>query len=224
MNYYKRHLGDYAKDTRHLSLMEHGAFCLLLDYYYATERPIPDDRCERIANAYADAERAAVRSVLKEFFTETPEGWRNDKADEVIDESRGKSLKAKESAKARWEETQCDRNANASKTHSERNASHKPLASNHKKEQELEVLPEWLPANRWQDFIEHRKALRKPMTDKARTRMLTHLADLKAKGHDVLTLMDTAIRSGWQDVYEPKPAGQFNSPSVPRPPKTREQL
>ena len=39
-NYYKRHLGDYAmKDTRHPSL-EHGAYCLLLDYYYSTEKPI----------------------------------------------------------------------------------------------------------------------------------------------------------------------------------------
>lgn len=224
MNYYKRHLGDYAKDTRHLSLAEHGAFCLLLDYYYATEKAIPDDRCERIANAYADAERAAVRSVLREFFVETPEGWRNEKAEAVIAESRGKSLKAKESAKARWGETDSERNANASKSHTERNASHKPLANSHKKEQELEVLPDWLPANRWADFIEHRKALRKPMTDKARARMLTHLAGLKAKGHDVLALMDTAIRSGWQDVYEPKAAGQFNSPSVPRPAKTRQQL
>jgi hypothetical protein len=62
------------------------------------------------------------------------------------------------------------------------------------------------------------------MTDKARTRMLTHLADLKAKGHDVLNLMDTAIRSGWQDVYEPKPAGQFNSPSVPRPARPKPLL
>jgi uncharacterized protein YdaU (DUF1376 family) len=224
MNYYKRHLGDYAKDTRHLSLMEHGAFCLLLDYYYATEKAIPDDRCERIANAYADAERVAVRSVLKEFFVETPEGWRNEKAESVIAESQGKSLKAKESAKARWGETQSDRNANASKPHTERNASHKPLANSHKKEEELEVLPDWLPANRWADFIEHRKALRKPMTDKARARMLTHLAAMQAKGHDVLALMDTAIRSGWQDVYEPKAAGQFNSPSVPRPAKTRQQL
>lgn len=86
-----------------------------------------------------------------------------------------------------------------------------------KKEVQREVLPEWLPADRWQDFIDHRKDIRKPMTGKARDRMLTHLADLKAKGHDVLTLMDTAIRSGWQDVYEPKPAGQFNSPAVPRP-------
>lgn len=134
MNYYKRHLGDYAKDTRHLSMAEHGAFTLLLDYYYATEKPIPDDRCERIANAYADSERQIVRAVLREFFTETPEGWRNSKADAVIRDSQTKSLKAKESAEARWHADECERNANASETHSERNASHKPLATSHSTE------------------------------------------------------------------------------------------
>jgi hypothetical protein len=86
-----------------------------------------------------------------------------------------------------------------------------------KKEVQREVLLDWLPADKWQDFVDHRKAIRKPMTDKARERMLRHLADLKAKGHDVVALMDTAIRSGWQDVYEPKASGQFNSPQVPRP-------
>lgn len=217
MNYYKRHLGDYAKDTKHLSLIEHGAFCLLLDYYYATEKPIPDDRCERIANAYADAERTAVRSVLREFFVETPEGWRNVKADTVIAESHGKSLKAQESAKARWGDSQCERNANASKSHSERNASHKPVANSHKKEIQKEVLPAWLPDKAWADFVAHRKAIGKAMTQLARERMLARLASLRDAGHDVLALMDTAILKGWSDVYEPKPAGQFNSPSIPTP-------
>jgi hypothetical protein len=86
-----------------------------------------------------------------------------------------------------------------------------------KKELQREVLPDWLPAEKWRDLVEHRKAMRKPMTDRARDRMLKHLADLHGKGHDVPALIDTAIRSGWQDVYEPKASGQFNSPQVPRP-------
>lgn len=129
MNYYQRHLGDYAKDTKHLSMAEHGAFNLLLDYYYATEKPIPDDRCERIAGAYANGEREIVRGVLEQFFFLTPEGWRNGKADEVISASRAKSLKAKESAEARWKREQCERNANASSAQCERNAI--PLTNNH---------------------------------------------------------------------------------------------
>lgn len=122
MHYYKRHLGDYAKDTKHLSLAEHGAFAVLLDYYYSTEKPIPDDRCERIANAYTDAERHAVRTVLQEFFRLTDSGWVNDRADKEIGIASDKSLKAKASADARW-------NANALRTESEGNASHKPLST-----------------------------------------------------------------------------------------------
>lgn len=151
MNYYKRHLGDYAKDTRHLSLAEHGAYCLLLDYYYSTERPIPDDRCERIANAYADDERMAVRNVLAAFFTLTDEGWRNARADAEIDEFHGKSLKAKEAANARWSGRNADAYANASETHGDphsgRNASHKPLAISHKesKEDKSSLSPAGVP-------------------------------------------------------------------------------
>lgn len=129
MNYYKRHLGDYAKDTGHLSVTEHGVFTLLLDHYYATEKPIPDSLCERIAKAYADHERDACKNVLEWFFIRQGDLWINAKAESVISDSRDKSLKAKESASLRW---QCERNANASNPHSERNASHKPLAISHK--------------------------------------------------------------------------------------------
>ena len=37
MNYYKRHLGDYAKKAGHLSTWEHGAYTLILDAYYDRE-------------------------------------------------------------------------------------------------------------------------------------------------------------------------------------------
>lgn len=68
MNYYERHLGDYARDTAHLSLLEHGAYTLLLDRYYATEDGIPADQVHRLARARAPEEREAVDTVLAEFF------------------------------------------------------------------------------------------------------------------------------------------------------------
>ena len=36
MIFYKRYLGDYQRDTGHLSMLEHGAYTLLLDAFYAT--------------------------------------------------------------------------------------------------------------------------------------------------------------------------------------------
>lgn len=69
MNYYERHLGDYARDTAHLSLLEHGAYTILLDRFYATEQGIPADQAHRIARAKSRDEKAAVDAVLAEFFT-----------------------------------------------------------------------------------------------------------------------------------------------------------
>lgn len=85
MNFYKRHLGDYAKDTGHLSVLEHGVYTLLLDRYYSTERPIPDAEACRIARARSLVEREAVAAVLSEFFKRDGDCWRHSYADRVIE-------------------------------------------------------------------------------------------------------------------------------------------
>lgn len=87
MHHYQHHLGDYAKDTMHLSPLEHGVYRLLMDAYYATEKPIPLDinsAC-RIARCSTDHERAAVESVLAQFFTRNPDGFRQKRIDEELE-------------------------------------------------------------------------------------------------------------------------------------------
>lgn len=120
MNFYPRHLGDYARDAGHLSLAEHGAYTLLLDRYYASERPIGREEAFRICHATSKSDRQAVTRVLQEFFRWTDEGYRNKRADEEILRVREKSEKAKASAASRWNQSLTD--ANAMRTHSERNA------------------------------------------------------------------------------------------------------
>jgi len=70
VNFYKRFMGDYAKDTAHLSLSEHGAYTLLLDHFYATEQPLPVDypALYRICRAFDKREQAAVRAVADAYF------------------------------------------------------------------------------------------------------------------------------------------------------------
>lgn len=88
MNYYERHLGDYARDTGHLSLCEHGAYSLLLDRYYATEKPIPAALVYRVSRAQTPEEKAAVDAVLAEFFvprdSDGTTAFHNRRADEAI--------------------------------------------------------------------------------------------------------------------------------------------
>jgi len=97
MNYYKRHIGDYAAATRHLSILEHGVYCLLLDMYYTTEGPLPasaKEVCRKLGVRSKD-ETAAVESVLRDFFTPTDDGWRQARCDAEIAAYKAKEDKNK---------------------------------------------------------------------------------------------------------------------------------
>jgi uncharacterized protein YdaU (DUF1376 family) len=144
MNYYEHHLGDYAKDTAHLSMIEHGAYRILLDAYYTREVPLPTDRraCYKLARAQSKDERAAVDYVIEEFFIVQETGIHHARCDAEIFRFKDKQAKAKRSAEARWnkQQTHSDGNANASadamRTHSEgsapraRSSRQSPVASN----------------------------------------------------------------------------------------------
>lgn len=87
MNYYQRHIGDYQTATADLSMLEHGAYSMLLDAYYSREKPPSADpaRLYQICKAMTKQERAAVDLVVARFFTIDGDVARNRKADEVIE-------------------------------------------------------------------------------------------------------------------------------------------
>ncbi len=86
MNYYEHHLGDYMRDTAHLSMMEDAAYRRLLDAYYVREKALPTDlrECCKLARAVSKAERDAVAYVLREFFNLQDDGYHQKRADEEI--------------------------------------------------------------------------------------------------------------------------------------------
>jgi uncharacterized protein YdaU (DUF1376 family) len=118
LNYYEHHLGDYMRDTAHLSMVEDCAYRRLLDAYYGREKPLPADLrdCCKLARATSKGERDAVAYVLREFFQLAEDGHHQGRADAEIERFKDKQRKAKASADARWSqrETQSEGNANAS--------------------------------------------------------------------------------------------------------------
>jgi uncharacterized protein YdaU (DUF1376 family) len=85
VNYYERHIGDYTRDTAHLSLLEHGAYCRLLDVYYAREAPLQASQVHRLVGARTPQERRACDAVLKEFFQLDQGHWRHARCDAEIE-------------------------------------------------------------------------------------------------------------------------------------------
>lgn len=85
MNFFKLYIGDYQRDTAHLSVTEHGAYLLMLQHYYATEKPLPTGKAlHRMLRAQDKAEREAIDAVAAQFWRETEQGLVNDRADAEI--------------------------------------------------------------------------------------------------------------------------------------------
>jgi len=98
LNYYNRYPGDYSRDTAHLSLIEHGAYALLLDTYYATEKPLPMEKKQlyRICRASTATERKAVDVVVAQFFISDGDVLRNARADQEIGSALARQAAARE--------------------------------------------------------------------------------------------------------------------------------
>lgn len=100
MNYYQRHIGDYARDAGHLTMLEHGAYSLLLDNYYVRERGIPNNEdLFKLIRAKTDEEKSALNYVLNNFFTLKKGCWINKRAEEEIKKTLKKIKSAKTNGK-----------------------------------------------------------------------------------------------------------------------------
>lgn len=77
MHYYKKHIKDYIADTSHLTMLEHGAYNILIDTYVITEQPLTLDldKLFRKVCAKTEDEQKAIVSILDEFFKKTDDGY-----------------------------------------------------------------------------------------------------------------------------------------------------
>ncbi len=91
---------EYNRDTAHLSMLEHGAYRLLLDHYYLTGSLLPANaqQLHRICRAFANEEQQAVQVVLQQYFELTPEGWRHERVETELAKTRELSTKRKRAA------------------------------------------------------------------------------------------------------------------------------
>ena len=71
MNYYNRHIGDYHKKAGRLSMLQHGAYTLLMDAIYDREKfPTLEQAIDWVWASNND-EIEAVTFVINKFFTDS---------------------------------------------------------------------------------------------------------------------------------------------------------
>lgn len=87
MKHWPRYVADWRNDTAAMSFEEQGAYSALLDTYYATEGPLPNDKqaIYRLTGAMTKKDQAAIDKVLaRGLFHENGGGLHNKRADAEI--------------------------------------------------------------------------------------------------------------------------------------------
>jgi len=85
MHYFKRNIGDYHKKAGRLSMLEHGAYTLLMDACYDREQFPTIEQAYDWCWARTDEEKAAVRFVLEKFFCLEDGRYTQNRIQEEID-------------------------------------------------------------------------------------------------------------------------------------------
>lgn len=214
MNYYQHHIGDFIRDTARLPDSQCMAYLRMIWMYYETESPLEND-IDAIAFRIG-ANASDVQQILKHFFFFHENMWHHARCDKEIIAFRSKSDKAKKSADARWN------NANAMRTHSDRNANEpfsdanqEPITNNQEPKEKPKAkkaakaapaapgfaLPDWLPKEDWDGFVEMRKRIKAPITPKAAGLIIAELTTIKSAGFDPVASINQSIARAWRGVF-----------------------
>lgn len=112
------YIGDYLRDTLHLSTEEHGAYLLLIFAAWDRGNRLPEADLAAITRA-TPRRWAAMRDRLAALFSVEDGIWMHRRVQRELDAATRRSDSARGSANARWSHMRdgCDGNANASKTH-----------------------------------------------------------------------------------------------------------
>ena len=209
--------GDYQRDTAHLDCAEHGIYLLFLQHCWDQKGPLPHDERKLlgICRARSGSEIEAMRRVLAEFFVRMDDGWYNHRMQREIERASVISLKRKSAgakgyqAKAKHLLSKSQASATTltptptttttttpSTTTTKSKAKATPRAS-------LATLPDWLPHEAWNAFVEMRLKIRAPMTEYAKVLMMGKLNKFREQGLNLELLLNNSTAHSWRDVYMP---------------------
>ena len=63
------------------------------------------------------------------------------------------------------------------------------------------VLPDWLPAKIWNDFVQYRRQKKQPLTSHAMELAIKKLAEFRQQGSDPEKVLQQSIMNGWTGVF-----------------------
>jgi uncharacterized protein YdaU (DUF1376 family) len=171
MHYYKRNIGDYAKKAGRLTMLQHGAYTLLIDACYDREDFPTFDQAIEWTWASTEAEIEAVKFVLLRFFSlsEEKKYVQLRILEEVLiyhkNADTNKRIALEREAKRKKNSTDREQSVDDLETKRHLTNNHEPITNNHK--QKKLPTPNGVLQSVWEDFVEQRKNKKALITETA---------------------------------------------------------
>ena len=201
MHYYKRNLGDYAKKAGRLSMLQHGAYTLLIDACYDREQFPTREEAIDWAWASSAAEVEAVEFVLCKFFVLEGDRYVQKRIQEEILEYREKADLNARIAQER-ETKRKEKRTERALVVDEAPPNQEPLTTNHETppnggvaRKRAAARPDEVAEPVWQDFQRLRAQKRAPLTD---TALAGLLREAEKAGIGLGDALAYCCEQGWQ--------------------------
>jgi uncharacterized protein YdaU (DUF1376 family) len=198
MHYYKRNLGDYAKKTGRLTMLQHGAYTLLIDSCYDRETFPTLEQALDWTWASSEAEIEAVKFVLTRFFTIDKDGcYIQDRILCELLEYHAKADTNKRIAIER-ETKRKEKSTNRVPVVNEPPPNQEPLTINHKPIKNTATTvatPFGVSETLWQQFIKHRKTKKAQVTQLVIDRIIQ---EATKAGWTLENALEETIVRNWQ--------------------------
>ena len=68
----------------------------------------------------------------------------------------------------------------------------------------IDELPDFIPREHWQAFLDMRKSIKKAPTEFAKGLLIKKLARFKQAGEDLEKVLEQSIVNNWTDIYPEK--------------------
>jgi len=182
MYYYKFNIADWHLATSHLSLEEEAIYFRLINYYYDSESPIPEETQSVIRRLRLGSYSETVGIILKEFFTLESDGWHHKRCDDEISQYHEKAevnqINGKKGGRPKKTQSVSKDNPDITLT-----KNHKPLTKN-----QIINTPDGVSESIFKDYLEVRKAKKAKWTETALKGLQREAAKAKMSLQDVMQL------------------------------------
>lgn len=222
------YIAEYTADTTRFTTEQHGAYLLIIMDYWRNGPPPDDDVVLAQVAKLPPARWRAIRKILAPKFKIADGVWKHKRVEIELNKARNmneqRSIAGKASAAKRWGSGNDDGGVTGDTTdavtaEARENAPSpsslqtslprpeplpSPKKNGHSLAQAPFVLPDWIPAEHWNAWVEARKKKRNAPTDYALRLAVRKLENLRDEGYPPAQVLMNAAFNGYTGLWPPK--------------------